>query len=72
MLMSTNDAEIAERLKLRDGRVVDGPAIAMLRRAGFSGRRATGALLEYELALVVIAPVKPPPFVENAVAGWAR
>jgi hypothetical protein len=40
----------------------------MLRRAGFSGRPGTGALLEYELALVVIAPVKPPACVHTVVA----
>jgi RimJ/RimL family protein N-acetyltransferase len=30
---------------------VNGPSIAMLRRAGFRGRLGAGALLEYELAL---------------------
>jgi RimJ/RimL family protein N-acetyltransferase len=47
---------------------MNGRAIAMLRRAGFRARPGAGALIEYELALVVIAPVEPTPAVQNAVA----
>jgi GNAT superfamily N-acetyltransferase len=47
---------------------VNGRAIAMLRRAGFRGRPGAGALIDYELALAVIAPVEPTPVVQNAVA----
>ena len=47
---------------------INSRAIAMLRRAGFRARPGAGVLLEYELALVVIAPVEPTPVVQNAVA----
>jgi GNAT superfamily N-acetyltransferase len=46
---------------------VNSRAIAMLRRAGFRRRPGAGVLLEYELSLVVIAPVEPTPLVQNAV-----
>jgi GNAT superfamily N-acetyltransferase len=36
-------------------------AIAMLRRAGFRRRSGMGVLLEYELSLVVIAPLELTP-----------
>jgi RimJ/RimL family protein N-acetyltransferase len=40
---------------------VNNRAIAMLHRAGFRARRGSGALLEYELAVVVIGPLEPTP-----------
>ena len=48
-------------------------AIAMLRRAGFRRRSGTGVLLEYELSLVVIAPLELTPVTgaESCVAGSA-
>jgi RimJ/RimL family protein N-acetyltransferase len=42
-------------------------AITLLRRAGFRARPGTGTLIEYELALVVIAPLEPTPVAQNAV-----
>jgi GNAT superfamily N-acetyltransferase len=37
------------------------PAIAMLRRAGFRARQRTGALIEYELAVLCEEPYSRPP-----------
>ena len=44
---------------------VNRPAVAMLRRAGFRARQRVGPLIEYELALVVTAPVEPTPVFQN-------